>query len=106
MKKKKPYRSARPFVEKLLQDPEVRIYFEEERAKTEIAEAVRNARIHAGLTQVELANLADTTQAVISRVESGTDSRVPSLTLLARIAGACKGRLIFGFSFGKKAATW
>ncbi len=77
--------------------------FEEERAKTLIADAVRNTRIRAGLTQVELAKRADTTQAVISRIESGTDSRIPSLALLARIAGACKAKLTFGFSF-KKAA--
>lgn len=105
MKRKKAYRPARPFVEKLLKDPGVRIYFEEERAKTEIAMAVRNARIHAGLTQVELAQAADTTQAVISRIESGTDSRVPSLTLLARIAGACKAKLTFGFEFRKGSAA-
>jgi DNA-binding XRE family transcriptional regulator len=104
MKKQKSYRSAKPFVKKLLKDPEVRIYFEEERAKTEIAMAVRNARIRAGLTQVELAKAADTTQAVISRIESGSDSRVPSLTLLARIAGACNAKLMFGFDFKKDAA--
>ncbi len=105
MKKKKSYRPARPFVEKLLKDPEVRIYFEEERVKTEIAMAVRNARIHAGLTQVELAEQADTTQAVVSRIESGTDSRVPSLALLGRIAAACKAKLMFGFEFKKTAVV-
>ncbi len=102
--KKKRYRPAKPFIERMLKDSEIRVLFEEERAKTLIAEAVRNARIHAGLTQVKLANLADTTQAVISRIESGTDSRVPSLSLLARIAGACRAKLTLGFSFGKKAA--
>jgi ribosome-binding protein aMBF1 (putative translation factor) len=105
MKKKKAYRPARPFVEKLLKDPGVRIYFEEERAKTEIAMAVRNARLHAGLTQAELAKAAETTQAVISRIESGTDARVPSLALLARIASACKAKLMFGFEFKKGSAA-
>ena len=103
MKKRKAYRSARPFVERLLKEPEIRVMFEEERAKTLIAEAVRSARIRAGLTQVELASRATTTQAVISRIESGTDSRTPSLTLLARIAGSCRAKLMFGFSFAKKA---
>lgn len=103
--KRKQYRSARSFVEKLLKDPEIRVLFEAERAKTLIAEAVRSARLRAGLTQVELAKLAKTTQAVISRIESGSDSRVPSLELLSRIAGACKASLMFAFSFhGKKAA--
>ena len=103
MKNKKAYRPARPFVDKILKDPEIRIYFEEERAKSEIAMAVRDARLHAGLTQIELARKANTTQAVISRVESGTDSRVPSLALLARIAAACKAKLMFGFDFKKSA---
>ena len=83
----------------MIKDPEIRVFFEEERAKTAIAEVVRTARIHADLTQIQLAKLADTTQAVISRIESGTDSRIPSLSLLARIAGACKAQLTFGFAF-------
>lgn len=101
--KKKSYRSAKPFVAKLLKDSEIRVLFEEERAKTLIAEAVRSARLHAGLTQVELAKAADTTQAVISRIESGSDSRVPSLDLLSRIAGACRARLTFSFEFDEAA---
>ena len=95
----KAYRPARPFIEKQLNDPEIRVLYEQERAKTVIAEAVRQARIHAGLTQMELAELADTTQAVISRIESGSDARTPSLPLLARIAGACKAQLTVGFAF-------
>ena|SRR3989338_4685917 len=103
-RRRKAYRLARPFINKLLRDPEIRIAFEEERAKTLIAETVRSARLRAGLTQTELADLAETTQTVISRIESGTDSRIPSLALLARIAGACRAKLLFGFSFQRKAA--
>ena len=103
-KSKKTYRSARHFIEAQLRDPEIRVLFEEERARTQIAEAVRSARLRAGLTQVELAKLADTTQGVISRIEAGNDCRTPSLTLLARIAGACRAKLMFGFHFGNKAA--
>ena len=105
MKAKKAYRPARQFVQKLLKNSEIRILFEEERAKTEIAMAVKEARLRAGLTQIELAKKAETTQAVISRIESGTDSRIPSLALLARIAGACKARLMFGFDFKKSAVA-
>lgn len=101
---KKAYRSAHPFVKRLLRDREIRVLFEGERIKTQIAEAVRSARIRAGLTQTELAKLAHTTQAVISRLESGTDSRIPSLSLLARIAGACKAQLEFSFLMKRKAA--
>ena len=96
---KKAYRSSKPFVNKLLKDPEIRVEFEAQRAKTQIAEAVRAARLKAGLTQTMLAKLSKTTQAVISRIESGTDSRTPSLDLLSRIAGACKAHLSFSFVF-------
>lgn len=102
--KQKKYRSADAFISKLLKDPEIRVHYETERAKTLIAEAVRNARIRAGLTQVQLAKIAKTTQAVISRIESGTDSRIPSLDLLSKIAGACRAKLSFSFSFDKKVA--
>ena len=97
--KQKKYKPARAFIDKLLKDPEIRVHYESERAKTLIAEAVRSTRLHAGLTQIQLAKRAKTTQAVISRVESGTDSRIPSLDLLSRIAGACKASLTFSFSF-------
>jgi len=103
--KKGNHHSARAFIEKQLKDSEIRVLFEEERSKTLIAEAVRSARVRAGLTQIELAKLADTTQTVISRIESGSDSRTPSLSLLARIAGACRAKLIFSFEFNKKSAA-
>lgn len=104
MKNKKAYHPADKFIQKLLKDYEVRVMFEAERAKTLIADAVRTARIRTGLTQAELAKAAGTTQAVISRIESGMDTRTPSLELLSRIAGACKAKLIFAFEFKQKAA--
>lgn len=101
MKTKKhiAYRSAKPFFEKILKDPEVRILFEEEHAKTEIANAVRSARIKAGLTQLELAKRIGSVQSVIARLEGGSDKRTPSLPLLARIAAACGAEFEFGFRF-------
>jgi len=94
-----PYKSAKPFFRKLLRDAEVRILYEEERAKSEIAMAVRAARRRSNLTQAALARKIGSTQAVIARLESGTDSRTPSLPLLAHIAAACHGRLELGFKF-------
>lgn len=55
----------------------------------------------ANLTQAELAKLIGTTQSVIARLEGGSDKRVPSIPLLARIAAACGGHFEFGFSFLK-----
>lgn len=101
--KKTTIKSAAPFFERLLKDPEIRIRYEEERAKTSIALVVKEARSRAGLTQVQLARKIGTTQSVIARLEGGADRRVPSLSLLARIAAACHGELEFGFKF-KRAA--
>lgn len=102
-KKTAPHVSAEGFFDSLRKDPFVRVRYEEEHAKTEIAAAVKAARQKAGLTQAELAKKIETTQSVIARLESGADSRSPSLPLLARIAAACNGSLEIGFVF-KKAA--
>lgn len=97
--KKASFKMAQPFFEKMLRDPEIRMHYEEEKAKSRIAQAVRAARTRAGLTQVELAQKIKTTQSVIARLESGTDKRTPSLDLLARIASACNAELELGFKF-------
>ncbi len=85
----------------MLKDKDIQIHFEEEKSKTEIAHAVRTARLRAGLTQSELSKLIGTTQSVIARLEGGTDKRVPSIPLLARIAAACGAHFEFGFNFKK-----
>jgi len=103
MKKSKSHISADAFFESLLENPEVRIRYQEERSKTEIAATIRAARKRAGLTQEQLAKKIGSTQSVIARLESGNDARSPTLPLLARIAGACNEELEIRFSF-KKAA--
>ena len=76
--------------------------FEEhfERAKLigEIAQQVYELRIKEGLSQQEIADKACTTQPVIARLESGKDSRVPSLELLNKIARAAKKDCKISFS--------
>jgi ribosome-binding protein aMBF1 (putative translation factor) len=99
MKKRKLFVSGDATVKKLLKNPQVRFYYEQERAKSEIAMAVRAARQRTHLTQVQLAEKVGTTQSVIARLESGTDQRNPSLPFLARIAAACNGSLEIGFKF-------
>ena len=96
---KKYVTSARPFMEKLLKDPEVRFYYEQERAKTQIAMAVKTARVKAHLTQAGLAKKIGSTQSAIARMESGKDERTPTLPLLARIAATCGGNLELSFNF-------
>ena len=93
------YKLAKPFFDKMLRDPEIKLHYEQEKAKTHIAYTVRAARTRAGLTQAQLAKKIGTTQSVIARLESGTDKRTPSLELLARIASACNAELQLGFRF-------
>ena len=99
MKKKKPYVSGEATIQKLLKNPQVRFYYDQERSKSEIAMAIRTARQRTRLTQAKLAEKVGTTQSVIARLESGTDKRNPSLPFLARIAAACNGSLEIGFKF-------
>ena len=63
------------------------------KTKSEIAQLIRTAREKAGLSQRELAHKAGTTQAVVSRIESGNDSRMPSLTLIYRLLSAADAKL-------------
>jgi ribosome-binding protein aMBF1 (putative translation factor) len=100
---RKPWRSPAAFVKRLLADPETRILYEIERAKTELALVVRGARKRAGLTQAQLAERIHTSQSVISRLESGGDLRTPTLGLLAKIAEACDGHLEVRFRFSRAA---
>jgi len=63
--------------------------------KFELARAVIEARVQAGLTQEQLARRMNTTQSVVARLESG---RVrPSTQTLGRLANATRTRLRISF---------
>ncbi|WP_203249903.1 helix-turn-helix domain-containing protein [Cysteiniphilum marinum] len=47
---------------------------------------------------IELAEKSNTTQQVISRLESGSDTRLPSFNLLSKIAHALGKKLTIRFS--------
>jgi ribosome-binding protein aMBF1 (putative translation factor) len=94
---------ARPYVNKKLKDQTVRILFDDEKIRSEIARIVRAARARAGLSQRELAQKAKTTQAVVARLETGTDSRMPSLTLISRLLKTANAHLELKCVFDKAA---
>ena len=71
--------------------------FDRELLINAIARMTVELRHSAKLSQEELAKKAKTTQAVIARLESGKDERVPSIALLARIAQASHARLNISF---------
>jgi len=95
--------ALRDVLKRELKDPEFSFYFQREKAISEIARLVRDARLKAGLTQAQLAKKAQSSQVVIARLESGTDGRVPSLELLERIANALKAKLMVRFEYNEVA---
>ena len=80
------------------QNEEFEEYYQREQLINKIAKTVYQSRSKASLTQKELAELSGTTQPVIARLESGNDSRVPSLDLLNRIAFATGKKLNLSFN--------
>lgn len=92
-------KSGDRFFKDLLKNKEIRVKYEEEKINSEIAIAVRNIRIKAKYSQTELAKKIGTSQSVIARLESGNDTRTPSLSLLARIGEVCKAHLELAYRF-------
>lgn len=99
MKTKSKRVSLKEVLKRELKDPEFSFYFQREKAISEIARLVRDARLKAGLTQAQLAQKAQSSQVVIARLESGADQRTPSLDLLERIASALKAKLLVRFDY-------
>jgi ribosome-binding protein aMBF1 (putative translation factor) len=97
--------SMKPLVDELLKDPEVRLLFEQEKAKTQIAQVVYAARKRAHLTQSQLAKKIGTQQSAIARLESSQDDRLATMTILSKIAKACGGVFEFGFRFPRSRAV-
>ena len=81
--------------EELLKDPEFKKEYEALQPEMDITRAILDARIRAGLTQVQLSERSGISQADISRLEKGT--RNPSINLLKRLAEAmdCTLRIEF-----------
>lgn len=74
-----------------LKDPEFKKAWEESEAEYQISRALINARVNKNISQRELAKAANTTQAVISRLESMSAN--PSIGLIQKIASALNLKL-------------
>ena len=77
----------------LLKDPEFAEEYEALRPEYELARSLIGLRIERGLTQQDVAQKMNTTQSVISRLESGSAN--PSLATLKRLADALGARVVF-----------
>jgi transcriptional regulator with XRE-family HTH domain len=64
-------------------------------------EVIKEARRRAGLSQRELAEITGVSQPNIAAYEAGM--RVPSLSMLQRLAGACRHHVTFGLERGRLA---
>lgn len=84
----------------LMQDPEFVKEYEAIQPEVNIKRAILDARINAGMTQVELSQKSGISQADISRLENGT--RNPSLNLLKRLAEAMDSTLSIEFIPNKR----
>lgn len=84
----KKTRSATEILDRLTgDDPELREMIAEETVNATVARMIYEARTAAGLTQKQLADLVDTQQSTIARLEDA-DYEGHSLSMLRRIAAA------------------
>ena len=81
--------------EELMQDDAFRREYDALQPEMDIVRAMMEARIRAGMTQMELSQKSGISQADISRLENGT--RNPSLALLKRLAEAMNTTLRIEF---------
>ena len=81
-------------INKHIKDREFKIHFDRAEAKRKIAQKIAALRNAKRLTQTELAREVGTKQQVISRLENPSDTRLPSLDFLDRIARALNKRLV------------
>ena len=79
----------------LMQDPEFVKEYETIQPEVNITRAIMDARLKAGMTQMELSKKSGISQADISRLEKGT--RNPSISLLKRLAEAMDSTLSIEF---------
>jgi len=89
----KKTRNATEILERLTgDDPELREMIAEETVNAQVARMIYETRMAAKLTQKQLADLVDTQQSTIARLED-TDYEGHSLSMLRRIAEALNQRL-------------
>ena len=76
----------------LLASPAARQAHEAQAPEFELARELISARVHAGMSQGDVAALMGTTQSVIARLESGR--RTPSMRTVQRYADAVGARAV------------
>lgn len=93
--KPRPIYTFEDHLKELMQNPKFRKEWEDSEIEYQLSRKLIEARLKRNLSQRDLAEKAQTTQAVISRVESMNSN--PSLNLLKRIASALGVKLKIAF---------
>ena len=75
------------YLNEQLQDPEFKKEFENETTKLESAIALTKARRDSGLSQRDLSTISDVPHSTISRIESGANTSIDTLTKIANALG-------------------
>ncbi|MBQ9342203.1 MAG: helix-turn-helix transcriptional regulator [Lachnospiraceae bacterium] len=91
---------VKKLTEELMKNPEFKREYEAIQPEISITKAILEARINAGMTQLELSKKSGISQADISRLEKGT--RNPSIALLKRLAEAMDSTLKIEFIPNRK----
>ena len=84
-------RTLQKHIKEQLKNPEFAKEYEALEEEYEVARQIIHARIHAGLTQKELAEKIGTRQSNVSRLENGNSN--PSIDMLKRIAKVTGSKL-------------
>lgn len=88
--------SADKYIQKWMNDPDFKQAYEEEGLKIQIAKSIHAKRKALHLSQIELANKAQTTQRMISRIERADMS--VGVDLLQKIAHALGAKISFNIT--------
>ena len=97
MSRKRKFKSAAVqelYDELIGSDPSAQEEFEHELVNIEVAQLIHDMRVHAGLSQRELARKIGTSASAINRLESG-DYQGHTVAMVRRIATALNRRLEF-----------
>jgi DNA-binding XRE family transcriptional regulator len=81
----------------LLENAAFRQEWEAREAAVEFGRLARQMRTEAGLSQAQLAKELNVTQPLIARLESSHPERTPTLDTMARLARACRRRMVVIF---------
>lgn len=87
--------------DKCADDKEFARHFQYQEFLNNVSQKIYDLRKKAGLTQSQLAELINTKQPVIARLESGDDTKMPSLNTLYRVAEAVGAHININFELKK-----